>query len=102
MIDHNSGSSRFFSRGGHRGGGQEHSSSRRSSRSPDRAFSYRRDHNTDKYSAPSSDESSHRSLPIEALRKKDYSNFDMPSNDSNRSSTMIDETNVSRSGHTNN
>jgi hypothetical protein len=109
----NSGQSRFFSRGNNRGSSHEHSSLRRSSRSPDRAFSNRRDHNVDKYSsttsgfsAPPSEELSHRSLPTEALRRKDKSNFDTSSsNDSNnnlnRSSVISDETSVSRSGHTN-
>lgn len=112
-----SGQSRFFPRGNSRGSTHEHSSSsssssRRSSRSPDRSFSYRRDHNSDKhsstssgFSAPPSDEFSHRSIPVEALRKKDKSNFDVSSNDSNnnsnRSSAINDETIDSRSGQTN-
>jgi hypothetical protein len=107
------GQSRFFSRGNHRGNSHEHSSSHRSSRSPDRrsSSSYRHDHNSDKYtsstsgfSAPPSGEFSHRSLPSEALRKRDKSNFDSSSNDShnnsNRSSLIIDETIGSRGGHT--
>ncbi|CAF0820081.1 unnamed protein product [Rotaria sordida] len=101
----NSGQSRFFPRGNNRGNSHDHSSSRRSSRSPDRrSSSYRNDHNTDKYSsipsgfsAPPSDEFSHRSLPIEALRKKDQSNID---SSSNKSSLIIDETSGSRTGHT--
>ncbi|CAF4599067.1 unnamed protein product [Rotaria sp. Silwood1] len=103
-----SGQSRFFPRGNHRGNSHDHSSSRRSSRSPDRrSSSYRNDHNTDKYSstttttsgfsAPPSDEFSHRSLPVEALRKRDQSNIDSLLN---KSSLTIDETSGSRSGHT--
>ncbi len=106
-----SGQSRFFPRGNNRGS-HEHSSSRRSSRSPERPFSYRRDHNTDKYSsttsgfsAPPSDEFSHRSLPVEALRNKDKSNFDTSLNDSNnnlnRSSSINADTIDTRGGHTN-
>jgi hypothetical protein len=110
--DNSSGQSRFFSRGNNRGNSHEHSSSHRSSRSPDRrSSSYRHDHNPDKYSstssgfsAPPSDESSHRLLPTEALRKRDKSNFDSSSNDLhnnlNKSSLIIDETIGSRSGHT--
>ncbi|CAF3081213.1 unnamed protein product, partial [Rotaria sp. Silwood2] len=101
----NSGQSRFFPRGNNRGNSHDHLSSRRSSRSPDRrSSSYRNDHNTDKYSsttsgfsAPPSDEFSQRSLPVEALRKKDQSNID---SSSNKSSLIIDETSGSRSGHT--
>ncbi len=106
-----SGQSRFFPRGNNRGS-HEHSSSRRSSRSPERPFSHRRDHNTDKYSsttsgfsAPPSDEFSHRSLPVEALRNKDKSNFDTSLNDSNnnlnRSSSINADTIDTRGGHTN-
>jgi hypothetical protein len=98
-------------RGDHRGSSHEQSS-RRSSRSPDRRpTSYRNDHNPDKhslstsgFSAPPSDDLSHRSLPSEALRKKDRSNNDSLSNDSNnnfkKSSLIIDETMGNRSGHT--
>ncbi len=82
-----SGPSRFFPRGNNRVSSHEHSSSRRSSRSPDRSFSYR---DSDRYSsttsgfsAPPPDDFSHRSLPAEALRKKDKSNFDASSNDLN-------------------
>ncbi|CAF1958022.1 unnamed protein product [Rotaria magnacalcarata] len=100
-----SGQTRFFSRGNNRGGNQDHSLPHQSSRSPDRrSSSYRNDHNIEKYSsttsgfsAPLSDEFSHRSLPIEALRRKDQSNID---SSSNKSSLMIDETIGSRSGHT--
>jgi hypothetical protein len=107
-----SGQSRFFSRGSNQGGSHEHSSSRRSSRSPDGSFSHRHDRNIDRYSsttsgysAPPSDDFSHRSLPVEALRKRDKLNFDTSSNDANnnlnRSSAINDETINSRSGHTN-
>jgi hypothetical protein len=107
-----SGPSRFYPRGNNRVSSHEHSSSHRSSRSPDRSFSYRRDHDSDRYPSSSSgfstqpsDEYSHRQLPTEALRKKDKSNFDAPSNDSNnnlnRSSANTDESIASRSGHNN-
>lgn len=103
--NNNNSQTRFFPRGNHRGSGHDHSSSRRSSRSPDRrSSSYRNDHNTDKYSssgfaAPPSEEFSHRALPVEALRKKDQSNMDSPSNNSNKSSSIIDDTIGGRTGH---
>lgn len=65
-------SSRFYPRGSNRANGHEHSSTRRSSRSPDHSYSYRRDH----------DSSSNRPLPTEALRKNEKSNFDPSSNES--------------------
>lgn len=107
----NGSQSRFFPRGNIRGNSHDHSSSHRSSRSPDRrSSSHRNDHNTDKYSsttsgfsAPSSEEFSHRQLPLEALRKKEQSNFDPSSNNSNnnlnKSSLVIDETIGNRTGH---
>lgn len=83
-----SGPSRFFPRGNNRVSSHEHSSSRRSSRSPDGSFSHR--HDSEKYSSTTSgfsaappDEFSHRSLPAEALRRKDKSNFDTTTNVSN-------------------
>ncbi|CAF3826148.1 unnamed protein product, partial [Adineta steineri] len=97
---------RFHGRGNNRVN-HEHSPTRRSSRSPDRrSSSSRKDQHSDKYSsitgfsAPPNDDYSHRSLPSEALRKKDKSNSELSSNDSNnKSSLTIDETIGSRSGH---
>ena len=94
-------------RGDYRGSSHEQSS-RRSSRSPDRRPpSYRNDHNPDKhslstsgFSAPPSDDISHRSLPSEALRKKDNSFSNDSNNNLKKSSLMIDETIGNRSGHT--
>jgi hypothetical protein len=106
------GSNRYFTHGTHiRANSHDHSSARRSSRSPDHhsSSSHRHDHHADKhpsatsrgYSGPSSDEFSHRPLPVEALRSREKSNFDSSSNDSNnnsnKSSLAIDETIASRS-----
>ena len=68
-------SSRFHPRGTNRANGHEHSSSRRSSRSPDHSYPYRREHDSSRYPSTSED-ASHRSLPTEALRKNEKSHFD--------------------------
>ena len=104
------GQSRYLNRGAsNRYSNHEHFSNRRSSRSPDHhSGSYRHDHHTDKYSSAKrnyssgpSDDLSYRSLPVEALRKRDKSDPDVSWNDTsnnfNKSSLSIDQTNNSRS-----
>ena len=92
------GPSRFSFHGSNpRGNDNEHSSTHRSSRSPDRhSSSYRHDHHQSTHSRghsdSSADEFSHRSLPAEALRRREKPPYDS-------SALIIDESLSNRSGH---
>lgn len=89
--------SRFNTRGSnYRNSNYDQSSTRRSSRSPDRygsssSSSHRHDHHTDRYSSRQySSGSTERPLSSETLRKRDQS--DDTNNNFNQSSLTIDET----------